>query len=369
MQSLFVRRPRRHAAVSGLLLLAVTIGVCGSGAAALAVTAATAAPASVERADLIVTSVAVPYPPGTSPGSGLQLDAVVANEGGGQAPERSRVGFFLSTQRTLDKQAIGISPLDARHADVTPRLRPGQRDRGSEDGVVPLGTHPGIYWLIACADVGHQVPESHKRNNCRTLSQRLAIENPPAAVAPSSAAASSPITEYFPEKGGCCETPWKVKKIGKCPASAHGQGFPTTNAFYTDKTSDCAWVTTGNIYPSNDDPDAQKGRNFGLYYCPSDFPYPFEVAVGFDPMWEDIDGGIPAYGAPASTRAVSGTKYNVISNQPGDRALYSYPGSKGISRGYVYFSVGVKKIAGDVTGNAGTVRYLCSDTRATSYLR
>jgi len=368
MQSWFVRRPRRQAAVSRLLLLAVTIGLCGSGAAALAATAGTASPAAAKRANLVVTSVAVPYPPGTSPGSGLQLDAVVANEGAGQAPKRSRVGFFLSTHRTLDKQAIGISPLDARHADVTPRLQPGQRERGAEDGVVPLGTHPGIYWLIVCADVGHQVPESRERDNCRTLSQQLAIENPPSAVAPAIAADSSPITEYFPEKGGCCQTPWNVTKIGKCPASAHGQGFPTTNAFYTDKRSDCAWVRTGSIYPSDDDPDALRGRSFGLYYCPSEFPYPFEVAVGFDPMWVDIDGGIPAFGGPASTRPVSGTKYNVISNQVGNRALYSYAGSKGSSRGYAYFSVGVWNSPRG--GNrAGVVEYLCSDTKATSYLR
>ena len=64
-----------------------------------------------------------------------------------------------------------------------------------------------------------------------------------------------------------------------------------------------------------------------LWYCPAANPYPYVVALGFDPLWEDR-----SFGFFLTTRPVSFTKYKTDFFGP-----FSYAGASG-NRGYALFS-------------------------------
>ena len=51
-----------------------------------------------------------------------------------------------------------------------PSLNPGTASAGSTNVVIPAGTAPGNYFLIANADGDGSVPESNENNNTRTKS-------------------------------------------------------------------------------------------------------------------------------------------------------------------------------------------------------
>jgi len=93
-------------------------------------------------------------------------------------------------------------------------------------------------------------------------------------------------------------------------------------------------------------------------YCPKDRPYPFQVAIGFDPLWLDKTVGTLA----ARTNAVSFTKYKInVFGTP-----FSYAGFNAHTpppnRGYAGFYWAGCTTCGDGTGQ---VQFLCSD-KATS---
>ena len=88
------------------------------------------------------------------------------------------------------------------------------------------------------------------------------------------------------------------------------------------------------------------------WYCPKDKPYPYQVAIGFDPMWQDL-----TYGFFLVTRPVSFTKYKTDFFGP-----FSYAGTDG-GRGYVLFKWSAKE---KVPRSNLQMRYLCTDKRSNS---
>jgi hypothetical protein len=344
------------------LIAAVVLAVIG--------VVAPAAVADAKRPDLKVAKVHLPHPPGTFSGGQLLARSAVANRGEGRARKRSRVGYFLSTDR---KHSANDPRLRApiRHHRV-PRLLPGRQRGGEMVAKVPARVEPGIYHLIACADVGDRVKESREGNNCTTARHAITIQGPSAQSGPpgSTPVASNdpPAKEYTP--GGAspehATAGFEISEGFRCPGSTHGQGFPATNAFYTKDTSDCVWVTTprfdGGAFQRETGPDIHdiKYGVFGLFYCPAAYRYPFLVALGTDPLWEDQSDGMVSN---ALTGTVSADKY--VYSEGATDAKYgdSYAGLGGPVEdpGYVFFRLPGNPSSGAPT-RSGRAAYLCSDT-------
>jgi hypothetical protein len=126
-----------------------------------------------------------------------------------------------------------------------------------------------------------------------------------------------------------------------CPLSFHGQ-WPSSCEFVTTKAFD---VPSPSVVS-------------GLMYCPNDHPYPYEVAIGFDPLWSDFDNG----GDVTRTNGVSSTKYHSDGSFP-----QSYSGldpSDGSQRGYAWFRMSNES----PTDNTDQQEFLCSDRAAGSTL-
>jgi subtilase family serine protease len=124
----------------------------------------------VRAPDLVVTTLAVPPGP-VSPGGALAVSDTVHNQGTGDSgPSTTR--FYLS--RDVKKTAI-----DARLTEVraVPSLAVGATSSGSTSVTVPVGTMPGAYYLIACADDLKKVAESAawEKNNCRVSASAIAV--------------------------------------------------------------------------------------------------------------------------------------------------------------------------------------------------
>ena len=134
-----------------------------------------------------------------------------------------------------------------------------------------------------------------------------------------------PGPEYFPE----ITLGMEVGSPFPCPISAHGQ-YP----------SSCVWVTT----------QPQKSptkTGLALWYCPTTNPYPYQVAIGFDPLWEDR-----SFGFLLKTRPAGFTKYKTDIFGP-----FSYAAESG-TRGYALFSWNSPQRP---HGAVVQVRYLCTD--------
>jgi hypothetical protein len=108
--------------------------------------------------DLVVSALANPVPgkPGTH---SFVFAATIANRGSAAAsgPE---VQFYLSPDRRLSSADIRIPPVRVRG------LPAGATQSVHERWKVPRTAAPGIYHLLACADVGRDVAESSEHNNC-----------------------------------------------------------------------------------------------------------------------------------------------------------------------------------------------------------
>ena len=265
-------------------------------------------------ADVAVLSVLEPVPPGAQPGGGMFLQATVKLR-----PFRTRpttVSFYLSKDRVL-----GASDIQLAGDTIGPFDHP---DTLGVAGHVPAGVAPGFYFVLGCAGT-KCVPSAA---TIHVLGQGLSIVSQSPGL--KSLTAGQP--EYFPERpadGMSVGTPFA------CPFSFHGQ-WPGS----------CVFVTT-RVFPGNLDTD-------GFNYCPIDHPYPFEVAIGFDPLWNDVGTN------PAQTNVVSFTKYRQDSD---DVHWQSYGGldpSDPNQRGYVWF------FWDQVGAIDGQAQFLCTDQPATS---
>lgn len=108
--------------------------------------------------DLVVTSLIGP----SSAVSGTSFTASdTAMNQGGDAAAGSVTRFYLSSNTALD---AGDLLLGSR---TVPPLAPGQGHAGSALLVVPAGTSPGTYVVIAVADGGSAVAEAVENNNTR----------------------------------------------------------------------------------------------------------------------------------------------------------------------------------------------------------
>jgi hypothetical protein len=296
--------------------LALTIGFGAIGGSAHA----------AQPAPLIVSSVLPPEPPGTEPGSLLSVQATVrARNAFGRS---AQLTFYLATDPAPASDNVPI-------ASVTVALIPalfGETVRATAS--IPQDVTPGFYYLLACA--GNSCAAT--AGTLDVIGQALSAAEPPGGTA----LGAAPGTEYFPENPADGMT---VGEPFDCPLSTHGQ-FP----------SNCVWVTSKKITVVRPD------TAISLMYCPTSNPYPFQVAIGNDPLWQDL----ALYPSFAKTTGVSNTKYKAdLFGAP-----LSYSGldpSDSGKRGYATFSFlcGSNECLSTFTGQ---VKYLCTDRPTTSAL-
>ncbi|MBO2012402.1 CARDB domain-containing protein [Hymenobacter negativus] len=111
--------------------------------------------------DLLLTQIGA-SPSSVPAGGSLSLSATIANQGGGPAAS-SAVGYYLSTNQTLDASdrllgtssgtALGVN-LDANRQLVAP---------------VPANVTPGPYYVLFVADPANVVSETNENNNIASL--------------------------------------------------------------------------------------------------------------------------------------------------------------------------------------------------------
>jgi hypothetical protein len=276
--------------------------------------------------DVTVRSVADPVPTGRAGAYGFRLKATVVNDG--DAPvAASQLRFALSADEKLsaDDPRVPLVKVEA--------LGPDARDVVEASWKVPDRVEPGIYRVLACTDA----------DDCAVAKETVAVTDPARETSKPPAATANarpPHPEYQPEdvKGA------KIDAPQGCPASLHGQG-----------DARCVWVTT----PPTVRTVLHDGRDVDeLWDCPAGYPYPFEVAIGFDPMWRDM-----GHDARAWVTAVSATRWSTSWDWFGTYAM-SYGGSPSRGeRGYVAFLFRSLVKDGSWTGQAA---YLCANQRARS---
>ena len=106
--------------------------------------------------DLRVSSLSVPST--IAAGTTVSISDAVRNQGAGDAGA-SMARFYLSENLVLDD---GDVPLGSR---AVPSLPAGAQAAGTTAVTIPAGTPPGTYRIIARADAGDDVAESHESNN------------------------------------------------------------------------------------------------------------------------------------------------------------------------------------------------------------
>jgi len=284
-------RSKRNLSRLGLLVLAVlmTLGALVSSAGATPT----------------VETVLPPTPSGTEPGGEIFLQATVTGSGS------AAMTFYLGETPSHNGNDVAIGSTTAAPGTV------------GVAGLVPQGVAPGFYYLQAC--IGSDCVAS--AGTIHIIGQALGAVDQSTET---SVLAEAPGPEYFPETtlGMAVGSPFP------CPISAHGQ-YP----------SNCVWVTT----------QVQKiptKTGVALWYCPTTNPYPYVVALGFDPLWEDR-----SFGFFLTTRPVSFTKYKTDFFGP-----FSYAGGSG-NRGYALFSWTSRERA---HGAKVQVGYVCSDRLSVS---
>jgi subtilase family serine protease len=124
--------------------------------------------------DLVVTDVNIPAGVTLPPGGAFNIVATIQNIGRADA-RPSPVNYYLSVDRTR-------GPGDITFGRPTPKqveaLRPGTKTTTGEVLVVPLGTPPREYFVLACADDsidGGIVEESDEGNNCLDAVLKIAV--------------------------------------------------------------------------------------------------------------------------------------------------------------------------------------------------
>ena len=276
------------------------------------------APTSVyatARPDLVIISVLDPAPPGAEPGGGMFLQATVKTRGK-QGP-KAEVLFYLASDNVPGPDNVLIASVSVA------------RFHGSDTvGVavhVPAEVAPGFYYVLACAGTGSNCVAS--RGTIDIVGQALSE----AKQTDTGVSATPTAKEYFPED------PAAGMMVGSpfdCPISLHGQ-FP----------SRCVWVTTKTFI------FAAVGQVQSLMYCPISNPYPYIVALGFDPLWLDLSD----LGIETRTNGISRTRYSSDIIWP-----QSYAGidpTDPRQRGYAWFLM-TNEHPFSIKGQA---QFLCSD--------
>jgi subtilase family serine protease len=113
-----------------------------------------------------LTEFALTAPVSAVAGATIQVNDTVKNTGGGDAAA-STTRYYLSSNFNFDAsdQEIGNRPVIA--------LGPNATAAGQASVAIPLGTAPGLYYLIAVSDADNAVPETAETNNTRALSIRI----------------------------------------------------------------------------------------------------------------------------------------------------------------------------------------------------
>ena len=110
--------------------------------------------------DLIVSVLTSPTT--AAPGATITVNDTTRNQGGDVAGE-STTALYLSANGTFD---AADTPLGSR---LVPALPPGATHAGSTAVVIPAGTTPGRWFLVAIADGTGGVAESVETNNTRSI--------------------------------------------------------------------------------------------------------------------------------------------------------------------------------------------------------
>jgi hypothetical protein len=136
---------------------------------------ATAPPASAAtRPDLVVGSVSKP-PVSKQTGARFSITDVTKNRGKKKA-RRSTTRYYLSLDQRKNRDDRLVNG-----SRSVPALAPGQRSRGAAAVTIPPTTRLGTYFVLACADDLRKVTESSNRNNCRSSTSTLIVEQPPSS--------------------------------------------------------------------------------------------------------------------------------------------------------------------------------------------
>ncbi|MGH7894116.1 MAG: CARDB domain-containing protein [Candidatus Binatia bacterium] len=137
-------------------------------------------------ADLVVSS----FTSSTDSGAGQAITLTDTTRNLGSSPAGNSITtYYLSTNVTLDAAdvVLGSRPV--------PALGPGAWDTGSVSASVPVGTAPGIYYLIARADSEDVLVETSETNNLAYWTLRVGPDLVVASLnAPTAAGAGSAIT-------------------------------------------------------------------------------------------------------------------------------------------------------------------------------
>jgi hypothetical protein len=290
--------------------------------------------------DLTITNVGKPTPPGARFGGTTVVDAVEQVRRG-KTPA-SETGFYLSADAQRDDNDVKIGEVKV------PALSPGHPQAVHAELKVETPVDRGFYNVLACADDTNKVRESDEANNCKATPGQIDIGGETARPFGGARPTGDPTPasrEAFPENPA---DGMSVAGEFDCPLSAHGQ-WP----------SKCVWVTTARIVGS------EHRNNFvdnAYWYCPTDHKYPYEVALGWDPMWDDLKSDSFE---DASIRTVSGTKYlRTGDNHDVDWSYSGTDSSDFAQRGYVFgrLQVGLNR-----PDNYSQMRFLCSNAQANSH--
>ena len=176
---------------------------------------------SKPRAELVVRPPLASYS-----GGQVTVSALVKNKGSKRAA-RSRTEFFLSkdSRRSADDASLGNLP--------TPKLKPkaGRTLLGAL--ALPVGSQPGAYRLIACADATGVVKERKEQNNCKASGSAVTLPGgppPPGKVNVNAAANVGGSVAVSGVSGGACTGTFCVLTSGAStvtftPTAAAGYRF------------------------------------------------------------------------------------------------------------------------------------------------
>jgi hypothetical protein len=319
---LFIRWRGRGAVALGVIAAGLTLGLWSGSAGG-----AGAGP------DLVVSALPNPVPEGEPGTYAFGLTATIADRGDAAAPA-SEMRFYLSADRRLSSNDERL-PLLKVHG-----LRAGAKETVHETWKVPQSLAPGIYHVLAC-----------EHNKCAATERTVAVTQPGdgptelmGASSPGAVQASqSPKPEWFPKLS---EGPFD------CPISLHGQD------------GKCVWVNTYQVrrdHELRDDPN----RVISVFsYCPAPYSWPYEVAIGFDPMWEN-----KGFKSDAFIETVARQKWTLYTSFIGRQYYPSYGAPNETSGGYISIDFnGEIDRPWSRTPWEHKARYMCADKHANSML-
>lgn len=327
-----LRSPSREAAMSGRRRTLGRIAATTLAAIGLATAAAGA-----QAAPDLETEALTPKPLTGVIGTSITLGAEAANDGDSVA-RRPRLYFLLSKDRRASRrdEFLPAGTIRSLGSGATRTVRRSVR--------IPADTPAGLYYVIACADVPGPADGAA---DCDATDKTLpvvadqvvsgppATQAPPAPPAPQGSAQPPSITPFY------------VNKEIDCPFSAHGQGG-----------SKCVWTETEPQVRSNGDPAQVEG----LFLCPESHPYPFVVALGFDPLWDDTSSA-----GDVLVETVSKTRYARLKSFTGREYWASFSGQS-TQTGYVSAKLSAQAVYKDTTNWILRFEFLCSTKKATSAL-